>query len=198
MHRVSATSTPAWKRWLTTTNQKDVGILYLVTSLLFFVTAGIMALFIRTQLAVPRGTSNSIVTQLQYTQLVTTHGLLMILWFLSPFAFAFANYFIPLQIGARDLAFPRLNSMSYWFYFFSGIAMGLRFLIVAPNTGWTLYAPLTDRGCLGGTLCTPLGGFDLGAVGLILMVASITMTSVNFIVTILKMRAPGMKLKFMP
>jgi len=196
MHEASATS-PAWKRWLTTTNHKDVGILYLVTSLIFFVTAGVMALFIRTQLAVPRGTSNSIVTQSQYTQLVTTHGLLMILWFLSPFAFAFANYFIPLQIGARDLAFPRLNSMSYWFYFFSGIAMGLSFLIGAPNTGWTLYAPLTDRGC-GGTLCTALGGFDLGAIGLVLMVTSITMSSVNFIVTILKMRAPGMKLKFMP
>ena len=196
MHEASATS-PAWKRWLTTTNHKDVGILYLVTSLIFFVTAGVMALFIRTQLAVPRGTSNSIVTQSQYTQLVTTHGLLMILWFLSPFAFAFANYFIPLQIGARDLAFPRLNSMSYWFYFFSGIAMGLSFLIGAPNTGWTLYAPLTDRGC-GGTLCAALGGFDLGAIGLVLMVTSITMSSVNFIVTILKMRAPGMKLKFMP
>src|SRR2546426_7123394 len=117
--------------------------------------------------------------------------------FLSPFAFAFANYFIPLQIGARDPAFPRLNSMSYWFYFFSGIAMGLSFLIGAPNTGWTLYAPLTDRGC-GGGLCTALGGFDLGAIGLVLMVTSITMSSVNFIVTILKMRAPGMKLKFMP
>src|SRR2546425_658468 len=199
MQEASATSTPAWKRWLTTTNHKDVGILYLVTSLLFFVAAGIMALLIRTQLAVPRGAnpSSSIVSQSQYTQLVTTHGLLMILWFLSPFAFAFANYFIPLQIGARDLAFPRLNSMSYWFYFFSGIAMGLSFLIGAPNTGWTLYAPLTDRGC-GGTLCTALGGFDLGAIGLVLMVTSITMSSVNFIVTILKMRAPGMKLKFMP
>src|SRR5438445_4826706 len=183
------------KRWLTTTNHKDVGVLYLVTSLFFFVAAGIMALTIRTQLAAP---GSNVVSQSAYTQLVTTHGLLMILWFLSPFSFAFANYFIPLQIGARDLAFPRLNSMSYWFYFFSGVAMGLSFLIGAPNTGWTLYAPLTDRGCLGGTLCTPLGGFDLGAVGLILMVASITMTSVNFIVTILKMRAPGMKLKFMP
>ena len=199
MQEASATSTPAWKRWLTTTNHKDVGILYLVTSLLFFVAAGIMALLIRTQLAVPRGAnpSNSIVSQSQYTQLVTTHGLLMILWFLSPFAFAFANYFIPLQIGARDLAFPRLNSMSYWFYFFSGIAMGLSFLIGAPNTGWTLYAPLTDRGC-GGALCTALGGFDLGSIGLVLMVTSITMSSVNFIVTILKMRAPGTKLKFMP
>src|SRR3989454_987590 len=182
------------KRWLTTTNHKDVGVLYLVTSLFFFVAAGIMALTIRTQLAAP---GSNVVSQSAYTQLVTTHGLLMILWFLSPFAFAFANYFIPLQIGARDLAFPRLNSMSYWFYFFSGIAMGLSFLIGAPNTGWTLYAPLTDRGC-GGTLCTALGGFDLGAIGLVLMVTSITMSSVNFIVTILKIRAPGMKLKFMP
>lgn len=183
------------KRWLTTTNHKDVGILYLVTSLLFFAAAGIMALLVRTQLAAP---NSNLVSQSQYTQLVTTHGLLMILWFLSPFAFAFANYLIPLQIGARDLAFPRLNSMSYWFYFFSGIAMGFSFLIGAPNTGWTLYAPLTDRGCLGATLCTPKGGFDLGAVGLILMVTSITMSSVNFIVTILKMRAPGMKLRIMP
>src|SRR2546428_13800739 len=150
------------KRWLTTTNHKDVGVLYLVTSLFFFVAAGIMALTIRTQLAAPGSNAGS---QSAYTQLVTTHGLLMIPRFLSPFAFPFANYFIPLQIGARDLAFPRLNSMSYWFYFFSGIAMGLSFLIGAPNTGWTLYAPLTDRGC-GGTLCTALGGFGLGAIGL--------------------------------
>ncbi len=194
MDKPLATPAPAWKRWVTTTNHKDVGILYLVTSLFFFFAAGIMALTIRTQLAAP---GSSIVSQSEYTQLVTTHGLLMILWFLSPFAFAFANYFIPLQIGARDLAFPRLNAMSYWFYFFSGIAMGISFLIGAPNTGWTLYAPLTDWGC-GGSLCTSLGGFDVGAVGLILMVASITMSSVNFIVTILKMRAPGMKLKLMP
>src|SRR5437870_13155817 len=87
--------------------------------------------------------------------------------------------------------------MSYWFYFFSGIAMGLSFLIGAPNTGWTLYAPLTDRGC-GGTLCTALGGFDLGALGLVLMVTSITMSPVNFLVTILKIRARGMPLKLMP
>ncbi len=178
------------KRWLSTTNHKDIGILYLVTSLFFFVMAGILALTIRTQLSAP---DNSFVTATQYGQLVTVHGLLMILWFLSPFAFAFANYFIPLQIGARDLAFPRLNALSYWFYFFSGIAMGLSFLIRAPDTGWTLYSPLADS-----KLFTPAGGFDLGMVGLVLMVASITIGSINFIVTIFKMRAPGMKLKFMP
>jgi cytochrome c oxidase subunit I+III len=182
---------PVWslRRWLTTTNHKDVGILYLVTSLYFFVVAGLLALVMRAQLFAPD--SRFLGADL-YNQAVTVHGLLMILWFLSPFTFGFANYFVPLQIGARDLAFPRLNALSYWLYLFSGIMMLLSFFYGAPDVGWTLYQPLTSA------RYSPLLGLNVGAAGLILLIASVTMSSVNFIITILKLRAPGLKLWHMP
>src|SRR2546425_7963870 len=130
------------KRWLYTTNHKEIGILYIVTSLFFFVAAGLLALTIRTQLSVP---NNTVLAAEIYNQFVTVHGLLMIFWVLSPFAFGFANYILPLQIGARDLSFPRLNAMSYWFYLFSGVAMIMSFFFgSAPDLGWTLYSPQTS------------------------------------------------------
>ncbi len=183
---------PAWsvKRWLFTTNHKDIGILYLLTSIYFFVAAGLLALLIRTQLAVP---DNAFLGTSAYNQAVTVHGLLMVLWFLSPFALGFANYFVPLQIGARDLAFPRLNALSYWFYLFSGILMLMSFFAGgAPDAGWTLYSPLTSL------RYTPFLGLNVGAAGLIMLIASVTMGTINFIVTIIRMRAPGMKLRHMP
>lgn len=116
----------------------------------------------------------------------------MILWVLSPLAIGFANYFVPLQIGARDLAFPRLNAMSYWFYLFGGVAMVLSFFLgSAPDLGWTLYSPQTS------SRFSPFLGYNVGAAALVLLIASVTLSSVNFIVTILKMRAPGLKLKYM-
>ena len=116
----------------------------------------------------------------------------MVLWVLSPLAIGFANYFIPLQIGARDLAFPRLNAMSYWLYLFGGVAMVLSFFLgSAPDLGWTLYSPQTS------SRFSPFLGFNVGAAALVLLIASVTLSSVNFIVTILKMRAPGLKLKYM-
>ncbi len=183
---------PVWsiRRWLFTTNHKDIGILYIVTSLYFLIAAGALALLMRIQLFRP---DNSFLTSQAYNQAVTVHGLLMILWFLSPFAFGFANYFIPLQIGARDLAFPRLNAMSYWFYLFSGIAMILTFFTGgAPAVGWTLYSPLTA------SRFQDVVGINLAAAGLVLLIASVTMTTVNFIITIIKLRAPGLKLRYMP
>jgi len=178
------------RRWLFTTNHKEVGILYLVTSLFFFVAAGLLALTFRSQLAVP---NNTLLSADLYNQFVTVHGLLMIFWVLSPFAFGFANYIIPLQIGARDLAFPRLNAMSYWFYLFSGVAMIMSFGFgSAPDLGWTLYSPQTS------VQYTPSIGLNIGAAALILIVVSITMSSVNFLVTMFKMRATGMKLRHMP
>ncbi len=177
-------------RWLFTTNHKEIGILYIITSLFFFVAAGLLALTMRTQLSVP---DNNLLGPDLYNQFVTVHGLLMIFWVLSPFAFGFANYIIPLQIGARDLAFPRLNAMSYWFYLVSGAAMIMSFAFGgAPDLGWTLYSPQTSF------KFTPTIGLNVGAAGLILIVVSITMSSVNFLVTMFKMRAPGMKLKHMP
>src|SRR5712692_1398468 len=179
----------ATRRWLYTTNHKDIGVLYIITSLFFFVAAGLLGLTLRTQLSVP---NNSLLAPEIYNQFVTVHGLLMIFWVLSPLAFGFANYIIPLQIGARDLAFPRLNAMSYWFYLFSGVTMILSFFFgAAPDLGWTLYSPQTAA------LFTPTIGFNLGAGALILIVISITMSSVNFLVTMFKMRAPGLKLRYM-
>src|SRR3989475_325390 len=178
------------RRWLFTTNHKEIGILYIITSLFFFVAAGLLALTMRTQLSVP---DNNLLSPELYNQFVTVHGLLMIFWVLSPFAFGFANYIIPLQIGARDLAFPRLNAMSYWFYLVSGAAMIMSFAFGgAPDLGWILYSPQTSF------QFTPTIGLNVGAAGLILIVVSITMSSVNFLVTMFKMRAPGMKLKHMP
>ena len=180
---------PRIRRWLFTTNHKEVGILYLVTALFFFVAAGLLALTMRTQLSVP---DNHVLTETLYNQFVTVHGLLMIFWVLSPFAFGFANYIIPLQIGARDLAFPRLNAMSYWFYLFSGVAIIMSFIFGAPDLGWTLYSPQTA------IQFSPSIGLNVGAAALILITVSITMSSVNFLVTMFKMRAPGMKLRHMP
>ncbi len=149
-------------RWLFTTNHKEIGILYIITSLFFFVAAGLLALTMRTQLSVP---DNNLLSPDLYNQFVTVHGLLMIFWVLSPFAFGFANYIIPLQIGARDLAFPRLNAMSYWFYLVSGAAMIMSFAFGgAPDLGWTLYSPQTSF------KFTPTIGLNVGAAGLILIV----------------------------
>src|SRR6266516_3686756 len=179
----------AAKRWLYTTNHKDIGVLYIVTSLFFLVAAGLLAITMRTQLSVP---DNTVLTPEIFTQFVTVHGLLMIFWVISPFAFGFANYIIPLQIGARDLAFPRLNAMSYWFYLFSGVMMILSFFFgAAPDLGWTLYSPQTSFEF------TPAIGMNVGAGALILIIVSITMSSVNFLVTMFKMRAPGLKLSRM-
>ncbi len=161
-----------------------------MTSLFFFVAAGLLAMTMRVQLSSP---TNDLLTANVYNQFVTVHGLLMIFWVLSPLAFGFANYVLPLQIGARDLAFPRLNAMSYWFYLFSGFAIIMSFFFgSAPDMGWTLYSPQTAYAYV------PFIGLNLGAAALILITVSITMSSVNFLVTIFKMRAPGMKLSFMP
>src|SRR5467141_916884 len=167
------------RRWLYTTNHKDIGILYIITSLFLFAAAGVLAITMRTQLSAP---DNTLLTANVYNQFVTVHGLLMIFWVLSPLAFGFANFIIPLEIGCRDLAFPRLNSMSYWFFLFSGIMMILSFFFgAAPDLGWTLYSPQTAA------QFSPSIGLNLGAGALILMVVSITMSSINFLVTMFKM-----------
>ncbi len=171
------------KRWVTTTNHKDIGILYMVTSIYFFLVAGVLALVFRTQLAFPE---EEILTGSEFNQAVTIHGLLMLLWFMSPFEIGLANYIMPLQIGARDLAFPRLNALSYWLYLASGLLLVAGFFVPggAADMGWTLYAPqnvlLTGKGTV------------LAAVAIILLTASVTVGTVNMVVTIARMRAPGM------
>ncbi len=172
-------------RWLTTTNHKDIGILYMVTAMYFFLVAGTLALLFRVQLAMPE---SNFLSGKAFNQAVTVHGLVMLLWFLSPIQFGLANYFVPLQIGARDLAFPRLNALSYWLYLFSGLLLIVSFFVPggAVDGGWTLYAPLNTAAF------SPSKGFDLAVLAIVMLSAAITLGTVNFMVTIAKMRAPGM------
>ena len=181
------------KRWLVTTNHKDIGILYLLTSIVFLVLAGLLALLIRVQMLDPGGT---ILSDAGYNQVVTAHGFLMVFWFLSPFAFGFANYLVPLQIGADDLAFPRLNAMSYWLYLFSGVVVATSFFQGATFMGgWTVYAPLNVPAYI--PEFGEIGSFA-AIIGLILFVGSVTIGSVNFLTTIYRMRAPGLRMRDIP
>jgi cytochrome c oxidase subunit I+III len=179
------------RRWLTTTNHKDIGVLYIVTSLYFMALGGALALLMRLQLATP---DNFFLEAAKYNQAVTIHGLLMVLWVVSPMAFGFANYFVPIQIGARDMAFPRLNAMSYWLYLFSGIMAAATFFLPggAPDTGWTVYAPLNTA------RYTPQPGMTLGGLALLTLIFSVTLSTINFVVTIIGLRAPGMKWSRLP
>ena len=178
------------RRWLVTTNHKDIGILYIVTSLFFLVFGGVLALLIRVQMLESGGL---IMSDLAYNQAVSAHGLLMVFWFLSPFAFGFANYIVPLQIGAKDLAFPRLNALSYWLYLASGVLFGVSFFQGATFAGgWTMYAPLNIP------VYTPHIGATTAILALLLFVVSVTVGSVNFLTTMHRMRAEGLTLRRMP
>jgi cytochrome c oxidase subunit I+III len=181
------------KRWLVTTNHKDIGILYIVTSLFFLIFGGILAMMIRVQMW---SSGTVILSELGYNQIVTAHGLLMVFWFLSPFAVGLANYLVPLQIGADDLAFPRLNAMSYWLYLASGVVLGLSFFQGSTlPTGWTLYAPLNLPAFIPSV--AELGAFS-GILALALFVASVTIGSVNFLTTMYRMRAEGLRMRDVP
>ncbi|MFQ3320100.1 MAG: cytochrome c oxidase subunit I+III [Natronomonas sp.] len=178
------------RRWLVTTNHKDVGVLYLITSLFFLLFGGVLALLIRLQLLEPGA---QVLSGLAYNEAVTAHGLIMVFWFLSPFAFGFANYLVPLQIGADDLAFPRLNALSYWMYLFSGILLGISFFQEGTlSTGWTVYAPLNVPAY------TPTVGATGAVLALAMFVVAVTASTVNFLTTIHHSRAEGMGLMDMP
>ena len=153
--------------------------------------AGMLGEMMRTQLAVPL---NNFLNPFTYEQTVTLHGLLMILWVLTPLGAGIANYIVPLQIGAKDLAFPRMNATSYWTYLFSGIMLvGTVFLPGGgPNTGWTLYAPLNT------IEFTSQPGMTLGVLAILLLAVSITMSSINFLTTIFWNRAEGVTWKRLP
>ena len=158
--------------------------MYLVTSIYFLIVAGTLAELVRVQLAVP---NNTLLASFQYGQSVTLHGLIMILWFLSPLAVALANYFVPLQIGAKDMAFPRMNALSYWLYLTSGLLLVSSVFLPGggPDTGWTFYAPLNT------SEFSPQPGVTVAALALGILAASVTMSSVNFITTILRTRTKG-------
>ena len=179
------------REWLTTTHHKQIGILYIATAIFFMAVAGMFGEMIRTQLTVPM---NNFLTAFNYEQTVTLHGLLMILWVLTPLGAGIANYIVPLQIGAKDLAFPRMNATSYWTYLFSGIMMVSTVFLPGggPNTGWTLYAPLNT------IQFTSQPGMTLAVLALLLLSLSITMSSINFLTTIVKCRASGVTWRRLP
>ncbi|HEY1276774.1 MAG TPA: cytochrome c oxidase subunit I [Thermoleophilaceae bacterium] len=177
--------------WLTTTDHKRIGILYFFTSLTFFATGGVEALLMRTQLLAP---DKHVLGPDAFNQAFTMHGVTMIFLFVIPMATgAFGNYLIPLMIGARDMAFPRMNAVSYWIYLASGIFIYVSVVIGnAPDAGWFDYVPLASREF------SPSSGIDFYALGLMFNGIATTATAINFIVTIFKLRAPGMSLNRMP
>jgi cytochrome c oxidase subunit 1/cytochrome c oxidase subunit I+III len=182
---------PGFLGWLTTTDHKRIGILYFFTALVFFAAGGVEALLLRTQLVTPDAGALSPGT---YNELMTMHGVTMIFFFIVPLATgAFGNYLVPLMIGSRDLAFPRLNALGFWIYLGSGCFLytGL-FLGSAPDAGWFDYVPLASE------QYTPSVGIDFYALGLIFNGLSTTGVAINFIVTLFKLRAPGMSLNRMP
>ncbi|HUP88535.1 MAG TPA: cytochrome c oxidase subunit I, partial [Longimicrobiales bacterium] len=176
--------------WLTTIDHKKIGILYFVTAFIFMIFGGLEALMIRIQLSRPE---NAFVSAETYNQLFTMHGTTMVFMVGMPIAVALFNYIVPLQIGARDVAFPRLNALSYWVFLFAALFMNFSwFLGMAPNGGWFGYANLTAK------QYSPGPNIDFWALGLQAMGAASIMGGVNFITTIINLRAPGMKLMRMP
>ncbi len=176
--------------WLTTVDHKKIGTLYLHTALFFFIVGGIEAIIMRAQLMSPNGTLVSAET---FNQLFTMHGTTMVFLVIMPLSAAFFNFLIPLQIGARDVAFPRLNAFSYWVYLFGGLFITVPILFhVAPDGGWFAYAPLT------GTTYSPGQNLNFWVVGIQILGISSLAAAFNFATTIINMRAPGMNLMRMP
>ncbi len=175
----------ALSRLLRTTDAKQIGIMYMVTAFAFFLIGGVMALLMRAELAKPGA---DFLSPEQFNQLFTMHGTIMLLFFATPIVFAFANFVVPLQIGAPDVSFPRLNSFAYWLYLFGGTMAVLGFLTPsgAADFGWFAYAPLNDA------INSPGIGADLWITGLVISGLGTILGAVNMITTILTLRAPGM------
>jgi cytochrome c oxidase subunit I len=171
--------------WVTTVDHKRIGLLYIGTSLVFFAAGGLLALLMRAQLA---HANEHFVTKNSYDELFTIHGTTMIFLFIVPFWAGLANFLVPLMIGARDMAFPRLNALSYWLFLFGGVTMFLSFLSSggAAKAGWYGYPPLSEK------LFSPGNGQDLWILSLHLVAISSLIGAINFICTIHNMRAPGM------
>jgi cytochrome c oxidase subunit 1 len=178
-----------WLSWLTTTDHKKIGILYLFATFLFFVLGGVEALIMRLQLAQP---NNTLVNPETYNGLVTVHGTTMIFLFIVPVLAGFGNYLVPLMVGARDMAFPRLNALSFWLLLFGGVVFYCSLFFTPPEAGWTMYPPLSDDSF------SANGGVDAWIVMIHLTGLSSMLGAINFVATIHNMRAPGMSWGRMP
>jgi cytochrome c oxidase subunit I len=189
VHAPAKSESGLWS-WITTVDHKRIGALYGITAFILFLVGGVEALLIRVQLARPE---NNFISPDLYNQMFTMHGTTMIFLAIMPLSASFFNFMIPLMIGARDVAFPRLNAFSYWVFLFGAIFLNISFIHGgAPNVGWFAYATLTAK------TFSPGHGVDYWAIGLqILGIASLA-AAFNFIVTIINLRAPGMRFMRMP
>src|SRR5437899_578620 len=166
--------------WISTTDHKKIGVLYLTTTFFFFLAGGLLALGVRTQLATP---DTGFLNAMQYNAAFTMHGVTMVFLFVVPVWTGFANYIIPLQLGARDMAFPRLNALSYWLLLAGGIVLYSAFVVGPPATGWTIYVPNSTREF------SPGPGVDLLILALTVLGFSSIFGALNMIVTIFSLRA---------
>ncbi len=184
-----ATQSTVWS-WITTVDHKRIGTLYAITGFIFFLVGGVEALLIRMQLAVPQGT---VIDAELFNQLFGIHALTMIFLAIMPMGAGFFNYMIPLMIGARDVAFPRLNALSYWIFLGGALLLTSSFLFGgAPDAGWFAYAPLTSE------QFSPGRNMDFYVLALLMLGVSSMAAALNFAVTIINLRAPGMALLRMP
>ncbi|WP_154723561.1 cytochrome c oxidase subunit I [Ilumatobacter coccineus] len=182
--------TTGWRSWAFTVDHKKIGIMYGAVAMVFFIVGGIEASLIRLQLAQPDGT---ILSADKYNQMFTMHATTMVFLFVMPMAAAFANYFIPLQIGARDVAFPRLNALSLWLFVAGGLFLNTSWILGGgADGGWFMYAPNSD------VPFSPSNGVDFWALGLQITGIASLVGAINLITTVLNMRAPGMSLMRMP
>ncbi|MGC2141625.1 MAG: cytochrome c oxidase subunit I [Methylovirgula sp.] len=183
-------TTPGIAGWFASVDHKEIGIRYMITAFAFLVLGGIEALIMRLQLA---GPNEHLLTPEQYDQLFSTHGMTMIFLYALPILSGFSNYLWPLLLGARDMAFPRVNALSYWLYLAAGLFMYAGFAIGAgPNDGWFNYVPYANREY------NPGLNMDFYSLGMIFLGISTTVGSANFIVTFLRLRAPGMSINRVP
>ncbi len=184
-------------QWLTTTDHKMIGMMYIITGFLFFMVGGLEALLIRAELARPDG---KLLSPDVYNQIFTMHGVTMIFLFVMPTLTGFGNYVVPLMIGARDMAFPRMNAFGFWTTLFGGLFLQSSFLFgSAPDGGWFNYAPLNEVACgVHAVQCTAGMNDDFWLLGIMLLGVASIASGLNFVVTMLKLRAPGMSINRMP
>jgi cytochrome aa3-600 menaquinol oxidase subunit 1 len=179
-----------WREWITTVDHKRIAVMYLIAALLMLFRGGVDALMMRTNLAMPL---HPFISAEEYNEVFTAHGVIMVFFMAMPFSFALFNAVIPLLIGARDVAFPRLNAVSFWLFAFGAALFNVAFLVGgSPNAGWTAYPPLTE------TAFNPGPGMNYYLMALIISGIGTTITGINFLVTVLRLRAPGMTLWRMP